>query len=381
MQNNQEVKDCPFCGEEIKAAAIKCKHCQSFINERFDLKESSIKTIKPKSKHNLKLLFIVGGMFFIIIAVILIVGQISDNRIEGTIPEEPIAGYYIEERRGNTSGNINNRGIAAQQGEWIYYSKVSGIYKMRIDGSENTMLTDDFAVYLNVVDDWIYYVLAGGDGIYKIRTEGNEPTKIAADTASRLNLVGDWLYYENVDGIYKVGLNGTGHTLIIEDSASMGLCIADGWIYYPVKPSLQSLDEFWTVYKVHTDGSGRTKLNDDKTTNLNVSDGWIYYSIFINDYGSSGIYRMETNGDNLTKVSDVKPSNLNVVGDWMYFNVPDDNGSLYKMRIDGSDYTKLNNDQSESINVLDDWIFYNNWSDNKNLYRIRTDGSERQIVK
>ena len=32
--NNPEVKACPFCAEEVKYAAIKCKHCFSDIFER-----------------------------------------------------------------------------------------------------------------------------------------------------------------------------------------------------------------------------------------------------------------------------------------------------------------------------------------------------------
>ena len=33
MNDQQELKDCPFCGEKINIKAIKCKHCLSMLNE------------------------------------------------------------------------------------------------------------------------------------------------------------------------------------------------------------------------------------------------------------------------------------------------------------------------------------------------------------
>ena len=48
-QNNSEdsTKKCPFCGEEIKTAAQKCKHCGEFLHNRY--KEDTQNVIYIKS--------------------------------------------------------------------------------------------------------------------------------------------------------------------------------------------------------------------------------------------------------------------------------------------------------------------------------------------
>lgn len=43
-----DTKNCPFCGESIKAVAIKCKHCESFISNESVANENEVRSIKKK---------------------------------------------------------------------------------------------------------------------------------------------------------------------------------------------------------------------------------------------------------------------------------------------------------------------------------------------
>ena len=43
-----DMKKCPYCGEEIKAGAIKCKHCQTMLSEEDSVPVGAAATAKPQ---------------------------------------------------------------------------------------------------------------------------------------------------------------------------------------------------------------------------------------------------------------------------------------------------------------------------------------------
>jgi hypothetical protein len=96
-----------------------------------------------------------------------------------------IAGLLIYKHQntntvGNTPGNLANGGLAAQQGDWIYYSS----YSVDSDGTDNYSLC-------------------------KIRTDGTGKTKLSnIDSDNDINVVGDWIYYTNAS-FYKMHTDGT----------------------------------------------------------------------------------------------------------------------------------------------------------------------------
>jgi len=49
-------------------------------------------------------------------------------------------------QRGNTAGNIANLGLAAKQGDWLYYSNGSqgyNIYRVNVDGNGREQVSED----------------------------------------------------------------------------------------------------------------------------------------------------------------------------------------------------------------------------------------------
>lgn len=94
---------------------------------------------------------------------------------------------------------------------WIYYCDEGRPAKMRADGTERKILTEDTVRYFNVAEGWIYYT-SGSDGesINKMRTDGTEVTKLNAGSAYFLiNIAGDWIYYNIAGEYYRMKTDGS----------------------------------------------------------------------------------------------------------------------------------------------------------------------------
>jgi hypothetical protein len=299
---------------------------------------------------------------------------------------------------GNTCGNIINDGLFAQQGEWIYYrgsmpddryfrQDRTCLCKIREDGTGKLELNNDYATYINVVGDWVYYsegnVSPGG--IYKIRTDGTGGTKITDEMSVNINVVGEWIYYKNRgdDGkLYKVRTDGTEKTKLSDDICGGDINVVGAWVYY-----LNASDEA-NVYKIRIDGTERTKLNDEGSSDLNVVDGWVYYSTWRDN---TSIYKIRTDGTERTKLNDDDSHYINVADGWAFYSNWGDNQKIYKIRTDGTERTKLIDDKlNGGIHIVGGWIYYNSKITTRdsfkeimsdNTYRIRLDGTCRQVFE
>jgi hypothetical protein len=284
------------------------------------------------------------------------------------------------DRFGNTIGNIINSGVVGKENDWLYYQKRQGnalygdLPKIKTDLTMDTIVaSDDDPLYINVLNGWVYYRNGSESGkIYKIKVDGTERTKLTDDSSTGLLVVGDWLYYNNQTErgkIYKIKVDGTERTKLVDDQASAINVIGD-WIYY------QNVTDNNKPYRVKVDGTGNEKLNDTTAYNLMVVDSTIY---FINPEDERRIYKMALDGTNKTKLSDVPSSKFNIASGWIYYATVDiPGGDLYKMRLDGTANTFLNESYVTNIIVFDDWIYFTTIE--KMVFQIKTDGTEKETL-
>lgn len=86
------------------------------------------------------------------------------------------------------------------------------------------------------------------------------------------------------------------------------------------------------------------------------------------------VYKMKTDGSQRTKINDDWSGFVTVVGDWVYYANWDEDFALYKIKTDGSQRTKLCNDSAQGFCIEGDWIYFENQT---SLYKIKTDGSQQ----
>lgn len=203
--------------------------------------------------------------------------------------------------------NLNSSGQLAVAGDWMYYNPNNSfghnyLYKMKLDGSGKTKLTDDNAESINVVGDWVYYTSRDKganvrQGIYKVRMDGTERTKISDAPAGQITVDGDWIYYVDQEltgqeqytigfyktlGIKKVKTDGSGETSLYQgtETDSMrgavdkSIHVLKDWIYF-MQPG--DGEHPAALNKIRKDGSQLTPLVSANFNSFLIVDGWLYY--------------------------------------------------------------------------------------------------------
>ncbi len=83
------------------------------------------------------------------------------------------------------------------------------------------------------------------------------------------------------------------------------------------------------------DGSEKGLFNDVRYTwRLNYSDGWLYY---LNRDDNNKIYRVRTDNTQKTPINNESSLLINIVGDWIYYINSNEDDKCYRIRTDGSD--------------------------------------------
>ncbi len=143
-----------------------------------------------------------------------------------------------------------------------------------------------------------------------------------------------------------------------------------------------SIEKFKSVkYNSPKDSVG-CSMNDSVNAQRYIleKNGWIYFcTITSNNNGSDSkpmFYKIKTDGTHKTLLEQAFAKNFNVAGDWIYYDL---NNSIYKMKTDGSQKVKLADYLSSFMQVVGDYIYCADEYKDK-IYKIRVDGAKSQVL-
>jgi len=239
---------------------------------------------------------------------------------------------------GNISGNIICDGLVASDGNRIYYSSLDttyGLCSMNLDGTDIKKLSNDYTEYINVVDGWLYYRKASSEknpligGLYKMRVDGSQEQRLVAGAPFYINVVNDRIFFINdsAGDIWSIKTDGSelnrlfsGH---YECMTTDGKSLYFGWYRD-------------SIFKASFDGKQLTKILSNNIEDPFVSGDWLYYKT---DYYR--ICRLNTESFKIDTL--VEDENLGADYIVLY------NGELYFGCVDG---IKKYNLQSHTMQTL-----------------------------
>jgi hypothetical protein len=261
---------------------------------------------------------------------------------------------------------ISSVSSAAAENGWIYYIKHDGddpksgaiyrLYRSNSDGSESMKVSDDKTANFIVSGSWIYYSEYNGCGIYKIRVDGTNKTKISNCTGMLKAVYDNYLYLfyasesdqdisDACGYIYKMNQNGTALEKICTDPV-LGFQVSKSYIFY------SNYNDNYTLYKINTDGTERTKLTSDSTGDtFSIAGNMIYYIKHEDGFEDAGeICKMNLDGTGRTDIGITGQFHIKVSEGLIYYM--SENGDFFKANLDGTAKTEIAHQSLEIIKVF-----------------------------
>ena len=324
-----------------------------------------------------------------------------------------IPNQYLSEI--NNVNTILSGGNVVKSGRWIYYKNFSEngmLYKMKEDGKNKTRLTNNIASYINIIDDFIYYVSC--NGIYKVRTDGTGNMKIRDfkdDNKYKTNTkfkdvsiyknefynlyaIGKRLYFIDstrapIDDGYKILISidtdGKNERLHETGTNVEGFITYKGFIYYWGSFHVGGL------YKMKLDDTNKVALTKSFITNVSLLKNQFYFLTydFDNPEVSQRVFRTtdEFRTEKLLQISS-KITNMSVTYGNIYYSTLDNPKTLYKADLEGNNVSEVCTFENEISNInYDGQCLYvvSNSNDAQGttkslMYKLKPSGQEMKLV-
>lgn len=241
--------------------------------------------------------------------------------------------------------NVNNGYLFMagyeDDGEELFSGR-EGMFLMSLEDQEIKLIKEGDYNYMTLYNNWMYYIDDMDGGLYRIRPDGSEDTLLFEGTYDVFAIANDLIYIQtylldsdDYDYIYTLPLEGGTPKKMMEDSIWGGnFHMGDDYIYYLTRENSSD------YYKVDLYGNNKTSSFDFNTSYINVSENYIYYYLSSgnDEMPEKGVYRMNRDGSNnqlFYAGSDI--FSINVAGGYVFWHTNDDQRRLTMMSEEGGE--------------------------------------------
>lgn len=346
---------CKQCGYNNDNYASMCKRCGSSLREADNYDKDESQDITPPSgglrfvkkrenplesakkrfkkleyaEHDTRrrmILIIIGAS---ILLGLMMYGMVSCTR--ACFAPEPEIVY------GSSGGNIANFAIAAQDGEYVYYSLPFG----------------------------------ANPGLYRAPLQGGDPVKLSYRKLSQMAVSGDWLYGVDADDgcFYRMNKNGTDAQNVLGDAQPLWVNIADNTVYY-----IDARDGLIYRASVGGLGSGKTAraelIYPHPAASLSVWEDCIYFVAVNEDYVWGGspddedVSGSDVSGSDVSG-SDAPQQDSFLPEEALYYEISGSDirtlrrfGTLTRAELDGDNPEPLCDDIAADVSRYGEYLYY-----------------------
>lgn len=306
------------------------------------------------------------------------------------------AGSLFSKEDTNGAGNLLMDGIATAQGDTVYFSLGSSIWRQPPDGPMKKFC-DHPGKMLQIYEGFLYYI--GPDGIYRAPLDSSGSERVLKCGAEELWVDGGRLYYANQRDklrLYTARLDGSGHEPCGGIIPSSYASIRGGWLYYCPQSKtgggraltsvpLNGADTetaadppIEAVLRVGQLANKTKALSDHDANWLNVAGSKLFYIA----YTAQGamLASCDLDGGNPHLYDGVLPRLINV-SPYGIFYADSVNGQTVCLSLNGKSQHRFPDVRMERFSVAAGWVYYENRDDHKSLYRMRVDGSDNKRIQ
>ncbi len=268
-------------------------------------------------------------IFLIVISILVIAVLLV--KITSRVPDNPI------DYAGNTAGNLYNRGLFAEDENYIYFANIADnfrLYRVSHDLTDAVRLNKDSVEYLNpdASSTYLYYSRIN----YRQNTNGNT-------------------VFDLLDsGIYRYNLKNEGLSRLYTETCGMVL-LGGNILFYQAHGSDGDFD-FYSL-PVNESNSDSALITNDYILPANYRNGFLYYSGVTEDHG---LYSMEPDSGTVSLFADVDCFRPILTESGTYFLSLAHNYALFYLPDTSDTATLITNERVSSYNISKDgrFLFY-----------------------